>query len=278
MNNLWTATEPALNILTGKRVDLLMARPSYGDISVHYVDPGDFDIVVSGQATPGGDPFVARLRVRQQSQTSADILVASIPLPDIITPPPLDAQPPGLAADADGTVLTDLPKNVSGGISPFYLAGFKVNFPESGVGSPSFVQAAGTSQVYSVGMAASNVVGGGFYVATVANGTGVGAGPAILHVSASLGEVDRAIDLTGYGLGNTAPREVAVGPADNALYIVMTSQILKVTMSNHAPALSPISDQSVVAGQTVALTAQATDPDPSQTLTFSLDVGARPAP
>ena len=235
LNSLWKTTEPALNILTGKRVDLLMVKPQYGDISIYYVDQNDFDILVSGQTAAGGYPFVARLQARQQSLTNADILVASIPLPNIITPPPLDAQPPGLASDADGTVLTDLPMNVSGGISPFYLAGFNVNFPESGVGSPSFVKDADTSQVYSVGMAASHAEGGGFYVATVANGTGYGAGPAILHVSASLGEVDWAIDLTGYGLGNMAPWEVAVGPADDALYIVMTNQILKVTTPTPTP-------------------------------------------
>lgn len=235
LNTRWSATEPALDILKRQQVNLVMARPRYGDISIHSVDQGDLDILISGQATPGGDPFVARLRVRQQSQSTADLLVASIPLPDIITPPPLDAQPPGLAVAPDGTILTDLPKNVSGGISPFYLAGLNVDYPESGVGSPQFVQAADNSQVYSVGMAASSVPGGGFYVATVANGTGYGAGPAILHVDPSLGEVDRAIDLSSYGLGVTAPRDVAVGPGDSTLYVVMSSQILKVTTSNHAP-------------------------------------------
>ena len=39
---------------------------------------------------------------------------------------------------------------------------------------------------------------------------------------------------------------------------------------NHAPVLSPIADQSVVVGQTLRFTTEATDPDPGQVLTFAL--------
>jgi len=49
---------------------------------------------------------------------------------------------------------------------------------------------------------------------------------------------------------------------------------IHVSAANHAPVLSPIGNHTVIAGQTVALTAQATDPDPGQTLTYSLNPGA----
>ena len=47
---------------------------------------------------------------------------------------------------------------------------------------------------------------------------------------------------------------------------------------NHNPALSPIADQTIAQGGTVSVTAQATDPDAGQSLTYSLGAGAPPAP
>jgi hypothetical protein len=44
--------------------------------------------------------------------------------------------------------------------------------------------------------------------------------------------------------------------------------------SNQPPVLSTIANQTVVQGSTVTVTAQATDPDTGETLTFSLDAGA----
>ena len=50
-----------------------------------------------------------------------------------------------------------------------------------------------------------------------------------------------------------------------------------VTLSNHPPLLAPITNQTVLEGATLRLTAQATDPDgAAETLTYSLDPGAPP--
>ena len=49
------------------------------------------------------------------------------------------------------------------------------------------------------------------------------------------------------------------------------------TSANHAPVLAAIATQSAYQATVLHFTAQATDPDPGQTLTYSLDPGAPPA-
>ncbi len=54
------------------------------------------------------------------------------------------------------------------------------------------------------------------------------------------------------------------------------AEITTIADINHAPALAPVSDQTLTAGQTLVVTNAATDPEvPPQTLTFSLLEGPR---
>jgi hypothetical protein len=71
--------------------------------------------------------------------------------------------------------------------------------------------------------------------------------------------------------------DIQVRIADNGQpqLAVTNSFTLTVSEVNSEPALDPVQDYTVVAGQTVSFTAAATDPDlPAQTLTFALESGA----
>jgi len=61
---------------------------------------------------------------------------------------------------------------------------------------------------------------------------------------------------------------------NNVIRRVAAGLLLTVATPNRPPVLTAIADQTTTRGYTVAVTAQATDPDPGQTLTFSLDPGA----
>ena len=64
--------------------------------------------------------------------------------------------------------------------------------------------------------------------------------------------------------------QVFGGPGTGAIY--------QIKAVNHVPVFAPIGTQTVDEGQTVRLTVAATDPDPGQTLTFSLGAGLRREP
>ena len=69
---------------------------------------------------------------------------------------------------------------------------------------------------------------------------------------------------------------IVVRVTDNGTPSLSDTETFTVTVTgtNQAPVLSPISDQTVAEGSTLALTAIATDPDiPADTLTYSLDTG-----
>jgi hypothetical protein len=79
-------------------------------------------------------------------------------------------------------------------------------------------------------------------------------------------------------------------PSTNAISIVVTDNsspplgvtntftvVVNNTVSNNPPLLSPISNRTVAAGTTVIFTNLASDPNPADTLTFSLNPGAPPA-
>ncbi len=77
------------------------------------------------------------------------------------------------------------------------------------------------------------------------------------------------------GVAVDAAGELFIADANNnVIRAVAPGLLLTVTTTNQPPVLTAIADQTVTQGGTVALTAQATDPDPGETLTFSLDAGA----
>ncbi|NVN90122.1 MAG: Ig-like domain-containing protein [Desulfuromonadales bacterium] len=237
-----------LNLLTGQSVDLLMIDPQYGDIALRRIDDSRFDMFITGQTSAGGIPFVIRLRFRPT--LVADIVVASFPLPNPIIPPPLDTQASGIAVNADGKVLTALPRNVSGGISPFFLATFNADFPETNVGRPSFVSAFSNRQVYTMGMTDS-VSDKGYYIVATAQGFGCGLGQSVLHVSESLDNFTCVADLSSLGLGNMTPDDVAVGPDNSCLYVTMSANnlVLRIDLfSQTAPTVTTTTPASSATG------------------------------
>lgn len=218
--NLPIPQGPVLNILTGQSVDLLMINPQYGDIALRRIDGSRFDLFITGQTYAGGIPFVVRLRFHPTLE--ADIVVASIPLPNPIIPPPLNTQASGIAVNADGKVLTTFPDDVIGGISPFFLASFNADFTDTNVGRPAFVSSFYDRQVYSLGMTDSTTDKGFYFVGT-AQGIGCGIGTAVLHASESLDSVACVADLSSLGLGTMTPDDVAVGSDNSSLYVTMSA-------------------------------------------------------
>lgn len=105
--------------------------------------------------------------------------------------------------------------------TPFYLATFGANFPETNVDLPRFVTTFFGRQAPSLGMTDS-IVDGGFYFVTVANGFNCGGGPAVLYASKSLDSVTCVADLSILGLTNMEPDDVAVGPDNRFLYVTMS--------------------------------------------------------
>jgi len=69
---------------------------------------------------------------------------------------------------------------------------------------------------------------------------------------------------------------VGIVVTDNGFPVLSATQTFEVTVvaSNHPPSLSPVPTQNVYAGITLVWTNSASDPDPGQTLVFSLDPGA----
>jgi len=214
--------EPALNMLTGKQVNLLMVSPNFGDIATRQLGADQLDLFIIGLTSSGGGiPFVLRLRFKNQILDSTKIIVASIPYPTVIIPPPLDTYPYGISVNANGTVLTALPSNISGGTTPLFLAMFGADFPDTVDSPPVFVPKYKNKQAFAIGMTASGS-NGGFYVATVANGFGCGAGPAILYFSPALDLETCVADLSSLGLGNVAPADIAIEPNNRFIYVAMT--------------------------------------------------------
>ena len=214
---------PAVDLLTGKAGNLGMNSPNFGDIAVRQGANGQFDMFITGLSSSGGGlPFVLRLRFLNNALQSIYLMTTSIPVPSIAVPPPLDANPYGLAVNSNGTVLTVMPDNVSGGISPLYLTAFGADFPETGNLPPAFVSAFHTWQAFSTGIAASSKSNGGFYAATVANGFGCGggAGAAIFYFDASL-TFNQSACLVNIA-GNMSPVDVALDPTEQILYFTTT--------------------------------------------------------
>ena len=215
---------PAVDLLTGQAGNLLMNSPNFGDIAVRQGANGQFDLFITGLSSSGGGlPFVLRLRFLNNALQSIYLMTTSIPVPSIAVPPPLDANPYGLAVNSNGTVLTVMPDNLSGGTTPLYLTAFGADFPETGNASPVFVPAFRSWQAFSTGMAASSKSNGGFYVATVANGFGCGggAGAAIFYFDASL-TFNQSACLVNIA-GNMSPVDVALDSTEQILYFTTTN-------------------------------------------------------
>ena len=229
-NYLMPYKESVFNIIRKDFIPIFMIDPKYGDIAIRHTGNGEFDLFVSGQTTAGGIPFVVRLRFQQQYIVPS-ILVASFPLPNPVVPPPLDTQSPGLAIAANGTVLTALPHDRVGEVSPFYLAAFDADYSETGLKSPDFLTNFFGKQAFTTGMTTS-ITGEGYYLVTVANGFGCGMGPAILYVPSDFSYIACVADLSSYGLGNMNPGEIAIGPNGNSLYVTMSwdGQVIRVDL------------------------------------------------
>jgi glucose/arabinose dehydrogenase len=86
----------------------------------------------------------------------------------------------------------------------------------------------------------------------------------------SIGHIDEALStrdsLFIADISKTGELFGATGPHQGAIY--------QIKAINHAPVLAPIEGRTAVEGSTLTFTAMATDRDPGQTLTFSLDPGA----
>jgi glucose/arabinose dehydrogenase len=86
----------------------------------------------------------------------------------------------------------------------------------------------------------------------------------------NIGHIDEALSTSDSlfiaDISKTGELYGATGPHQGAIY--------QIKAINHAPVLAPIEGRTVVEGGTLAFTAMATDRDPGQTLTFSLDPGA----
>lgn len=214
---------PVLNMLTGEKIPLWAIDPIFGDIAVRHTNDG-YDLFISGLTAAGGIPFIVRLRF-DDSSVSTNIVVASFPLPNSIIPPPFDTQPPGIAVNEDGTVLTALMDNLSGGTTPYYLTSFNADFPETNVSLPQFLPEFYGHQVVSFGMTDS-AMDKGFYFVTSANGLNCGVGSAVFYASQSLDKVTCVADLSDFGWGQIGPNDVAVGPDNNFVYVAMSSNNL----------------------------------------------------
>lgn len=280
LNNLSIPQGSVLNLLRGTYVPLIMVSPQYGDIALRRVDNDNFDLFITGQTAAGGVPFVVRLRFRPTLKP--DIVVASIPWPNPIIPPPLDTQASGIAVNANGKVLTALPADVSGGTSPFYLVTFGADFPETGDALPEFVPAFSGSRVYSMGMTDSPG-DRGFVFVTVAQGLGCGLGPALIWAPESLDRTTCLADLSSLGMGEMTPQEVAVGPG-NVLYVTTGTRnlVLRTTLPSTPPtvvATSPVDGATGVStnGAITAIFGGAIDPNTVTSATFKLDHGANGA-
>lgn len=218
--------EQVFNILNQRPDILLMISPTFGDITTRQVGADQLDIFISGLTSSGsGIPFVLRLRIKNQT-IEGSIVAASIPVPTTILPPPLDSYPYGIAVNSRGTVLTVLPEKIDPdngiNVTQLFLASFGADFPEIGNAPPVFTQPykQNSNQVFAIGMTPSNK-DDGFYVATVANGFGCGAGPAILYFPPTLDNVICIADLSILGLGNVEPSDIAIDPNNQFLYVTM---------------------------------------------------------
>lgn len=230
-----TISGAVLNILTGKSESLYMIDRKFGDIALNRIDEDRFDLFITGQTSAGGIPFVLRLRF-QDSSFEAKIVVASIPWPTPIVPPPFDTQPPGIAVNSGGKILTIFPTNISGGTTPFYLTTFGADFPETNVSPPKFVSEFYGKQAVSLGMTDS-VTSNGFYFVAAAQGFGCGLGPSILYASETLDSIICVADLSPLGLGMMGPDDIAVGP-DNKLYVTCSNSNLVLSIDFIQPTSS----------------------------------------
>ncbi|MBD3351536.1 MAG: T9SS type A sorting domain-containing protein [Candidatus Lokiarchaeota archaeon] len=230
-----------LDILTGNKFPLYMAGPLYGDIAVRHIDRNSFDFFITGKTTSGGSPFVVRLRIQNQS-IDATFMVTSFPSGGLpVAPPPLDLMPQGISVNSKGRVLTALPHNIRGGRSPFYLATFSADFPETNTHPPEFISNFLNREVFSTGMTTANL-SGEFYIVTVANNFRCGAGPAVLSFPRDLSSSKCVVDLSSFGLGYVQPADIAVGPNDRFLYVTLTDRNLVLRIEHTHSNLETVAD------------------------------------
>jgi hypothetical protein len=218
--------EPVFNILSRMPDILLMNDPVFGDIATRQVRNDQLDLLITGLTnSSGGMPFVLRLSFKDRIPQKPEIVVASIPS-SVILPSPLDTYPYGIAVNSNGLALTVLPKEIDPNsvaqVTQLFLVTFGADFPNTAdATSPSFIQAYENNQAFSTGMTASNK-DNGFYVATVANSFGCGAGPAVLYFPHTFDSATCIADLSSLGLGNIEPADIAIDPNNQFLYVTMT--------------------------------------------------------
>jgi hypothetical protein len=92
---------------------------------------------------------------------------------------------------------------------------------------------------------------------------------------ANIGHLDEAMSTSDSlflaDLSMTGAVSGSSGPGQGFIYQI---QAINQQSTNHPPVLAPIGNQTVDEGTTLAIQASATDPDPGQTLTYSLGPGA----
>lgn len=191
------------------------ALANYGDIAV-FSSNGVTDLYVSGLST--GFPFVARLRFTQAGLVSAEVVVSSI-----ATAAPNQGQPPGVAVNAQGTVLTTLPipnANATGNFNVPVAFPVDLNLQQ---GTGSFAPQLINIDVASTGMTAD--AAGNFYIATGATGTSLGgtAGAgAVVVLSPNL----QPLNVLPIAQSVTiASNDVAVNPTNDRLYVTFNDTL-----------------------------------------------------
>lgn len=217
---------PVLSVNDGHYYSLFMIDPQYGDITFSHVNENGFDVFITGLTMEGGNPFVFRFRFDfTQGVQNPDIVLTSFPYPTPIVPPPFDTQPPGIAANDDGSILTTMLNDIYGSYTPYYLVSFATDCPDGDICFPGFVPETYGQQVVSFGMTHLSP-NGGFYFVTSANGLGCGAGPAVVHMTESHDAYSCIADLSFLALGTMGPADIAVDSVTGLLYVTMTANNL----------------------------------------------------
>lgn len=221
----------ALNAVVDATGRIQPALASYGDIAI-FNGNGFTDLYISGISA--GFPFVMRLRTVQGQLSSAEVVVSSI-----ASAAPSQGQPPGVAVNAQGTVLTTLPIPNADATGNFNTP---VAFPVdldlqqlTGSFTPTLVSGV---DIASTGMTSD--AAGNFYIATSATGTSLGGtsgSGAVVVLSPSL-QVENVLPIAQSV--TIASNDVAVNPTGDRLYVTF-NETLAVTGGAGGVALFPIS-------------------------------------
>lgn len=191
------------------------ALANYGDIAV-FSGNGFTDLYISGLSA--SFPFVMRLRFTQAGLSSADVLVSSI-----ASAAPNQGQPPGVAVNSQGTVLTTLPVPNSNATGNFNVPVFFPTDLDPHQGTGSFVPQVIGIDIASIGMTTDTT--GNFYIATSAVGTSLGgtAGSGAVVVLSPTLQVLNVLPIAQSA--TLASNDVAVNPTGDRLYVTFNNTL-----------------------------------------------------